>query len=120
MSCSCELFSYYKPSILISNFTYERCKDSFDFREIDRVRVLGRDDPVTVFTLVEKDQYPDVIEAYGTALTEYYEGRFEAAAKLWAEKSDVDLPAAAMSKRARHFVASPPTNWDGVYNLLKK
>lgn len=115
-----EANKYLGTSILISNSTHERCKDSFGFREIDRVRVLGREDPVTVFTPVENDLHSDTTELYGTALTEYYEGRFIAAAQLWATIADVDPPAAAMAKRARDFVASPPTNWDGVYNLLKK
>ena len=62
----------YGTSILISEYTYERVKGEFsDVREVDSVKVRGREQPVRLYELYLPDKYAadwlaDYREAYAT------------------------------------------------------
>jgi len=48
---------YYGTNIIVSEYTYERVKDKFIFRELDRIRVKGKTLPVSIYELIaEKDE----------------------------------------------------------------
>jgi adenylate cyclase len=59
----------YGTSILISEYTYERVKDEFrDVREVDSVKVRGREQPVRLYELYLPGKYAaDWLEAYREA-----------------------------------------------------
>jgi adenylate cyclase len=59
----------YGTSILISEYTYERVKDEFrDVREIDSVKVRGREQPVRLYELYAPGRYAaDWLEEYREA-----------------------------------------------------
>jgi len=51
----------YGTSILISEYTYELVKDEFPAaREIDRVRVRGREQAVSLYELIPEGRYPNL------------------------------------------------------------
>ncbi len=97
----------------------------FRFRRLDRVRVVGKTEPVELFELRR-------VQPVGDALTE----RFEAAlvlyrAQRWDEavnsfrKLLLDFPEDGASKlylqRCIEFQAQPPgADWDGVFNRQEK
>ena len=110
----------YGTEILISGDVLARCENASGFREIDQVRVIGRDDPVDLFVPIAKNIALATIETYAAALHAYRAGEFLGAAALWQKISDVDPAAKAMAARAIELAASPPSEWDGVYDLKSK
>lgn len=104
--------------ILVSEETAARCPSDVPLLEIDRILVVGRDEPVTVFSPIGLDD-GDIGGAYRAALAAYRAGRFGEAARAWARQDAV--PAArAMATRAAELAASPPAAWDGVTRLSEK
>jgi adenylate cyclase len=110
----------YGTEILISGEVMAKCENVSDFREIDRVRVVGRDEPVGLFAPTASDTAPNDIETYASAFRAYTAGNFEGAAGLWREIADIDPAAAAMAARAYTMDKSPPSDWDGVFDLESK
>ena len=113
----------YGTHILVSEQTMQSCSGDIVFREIDRVRVVGRDEPVELYEpLGLRGDVTDLRqnEAYGVALKAYRAGEFDRAVKEWQPLEQTDGAAAAMLGRARQFSVHPPPAWDGVYNLDSK
>jgi len=105
-------------------------------RRIDVVRVVGRDEPVTVYEIVDAAGEPngpdesrlgfdprDVAlrcDQYESALALYESRRWTEAAQAFEavvdESGRVDGPAAVMAARCRRFESQPPPeSWDGVW-----
>jgi adenylate cyclase len=89
------------------------------FREVDRIRVVGRAAPIDIFTPLPGGADASRESNYAAALALYREGRFEAAADAF-DSLNSDPIAATMAKRARAFAASPPPSWDGSTALTTK
>ncbi|NJL59177.1 MAG: adenylate/guanylate cyclase domain-containing protein [Desulfobacteraceae bacterium] len=47
----------YGVKIIVSEYTWEKAKDHFEFRELDIVRVRGRQEPLRIFELLGKDYF---------------------------------------------------------------
>lgn len=115
----------YGTDIVISESTYAQVKDDFICRELDLIRVKGKEQPVRIYELVGKkgEVSPDVsklIEAYEAALKLYREKNFLAASQKFAELSG-DKPSQVFAKRCTEFMQNtPPTGWDGVYTFTVK
>lgn len=108
----------YGTEILVSEATALRCGTAVPLLEIDRITVVGRTEPVTIFVPLRADQ-EDSEKTYGAALSAYRAGRFDEAARSWAAL--VLIPgAAAMADRAAKMAAAPPTDWNGVTSLIEK
>ncbi len=117
----------YGTSIMVSAETASACDDALVFREIDRVRVVGKSQPVVMMeplgfrdTLSAIDQ--DRKAAYETALLHYIERKFELAATTFDVLAQAgDRPAGLMAERARFYQTSPPPpEWRGVTVLDSK
>jgi adenylate cyclase len=107
----------YGTNILLSGDTRAAISDIV-VREIDCVRVVGRADPVVIFTPI--DTHDQTSEAqYAAALNLYRNGDFKAAAdKFTALKGDA--VAAVMAIRASSLAETPPASWDGATPLSVK
>ena len=105
----------YGTEILVSGQTMRSCGQDIAFREIDRVRVVGRDEPVDLYEPLGLRS-----DAYAAALAAYRAGEFARAVEMWQPLEQTDCVAAAMLGRARQFSSAPPPAWDGVYNLDSK
>ncbi len=117
----------FRTRILISDRTRELCGDAIEAREIDTVRVVGREKPVTLFEPItdcddEERKTGDRLATYKQALTNYRAGRFETAEKLFSALAAAgDGPAAAFLKRIQELKsATISDDWDGVTNLDSK
>ncbi|AFE08466.1 adenylate/guanylate cyclase domain-containing protein [Corallococcus coralloides DSM 2259] len=117
----------YGSVIMIGPRTYELAKEHIEVRELDRVRVAGKTEAVTVYELLALKGQLDAstrhtVARYHTALGLYREARFaEAAAVLEAEaaRSPEDGPTAKLLERCREYLETPPEKFDGVANLEK-
>ncbi len=122
----------YRVTLLISERTFRGLKDvnRFAVRLLDRVRVKGKTDPVTIYEVFSGDP-PDVWEKklatkrdFEQAIGLYQLKQFQAAKKLF-EKCMLIYPgdraAEFYIERCNQFIDSGvDENWDGVLNLDSK
>ncbi|PTL78782.1 CHASE2 domain-containing protein [Vitiosangium sp. GDMCC 1.1324] len=118
----------YGSLIMIGPRTYELARDHIEVRELDRVRVAGKEEAVTVYELLAlKGELPaeklETVERYHEALALYRQARFAEAAKVLEARLAEDLedgPTAALLSRCRKYQQHPPPlPFDGVANLEK-
>ncbi len=110
-------------AVLISEFTHRQLSDEFAARQIARVRVAGRSEPVCVFEPIlraDAEARAGILSAFATALQTYYAGWFQEAADLFEKIAGADRPASAYAKRCRLLAAAPPDSWDGVWVMKEK
>ena len=108
---------------MISEFTLQQLGDAFAVRELSRVRVVGRREPVRVFEPMTRercDAAAAVLTQFQTGLQAYYAGEFETAAGVFAEIADDDAPAARYVAKCRTLMEHPPATWDGVWEMTEK
>jgi adenylate cyclase len=121
---------FYGTYIMISEFTYDLVKDKFITRELDLIRVKGKEKPIKVFELIatteEKlsDQYMQMLETYAKGLAHYKVQEwdeaidcFESCIKL----SPEDPPSSEYRSRCIEYkFNSPGPDWDGVTVMKEK
>jgi adenylate cyclase len=121
----------YGCDIVISQYTYRPCADLIWHRELDCIRVKGKNEPVKIYELVglrsdpiavEKEQ---IIEHYHKGREYYLSRKFTRAMGEFGmilEDIDKNDKAAALHlKRCQHFLQEPPPDdWDGVWTLTEK
>ena len=116
----------YGSTVLVNEATAERCGEAIAFREVDRVRVKGRDQPVRILEpLGRRESVTEPqrrqAEAFAQALALFRARRFEEAAERFAALAERDPVARSFADRAGELAADPPeADWDGVRNLLSK
>lgn len=117
----------YGARILVGEDTYEQVKDQLVFREVDRVRVKGKQLPVRAYELLQKER--DInsdkwVLAHSQAYETYHERKFTEALALFSQiKTDypADKVAELYIDRCQHFIDTPPdSSWDGVYERRTK
>ncbi|HEX9942682.1 MAG TPA: adenylate/guanylate cyclase domain-containing protein [Thermoanaerobaculia bacterium] len=111
----------YGTQILVSEFTVRAAGDGFLFRELDWVRVKGKQKPVGIYELLAAAPAPEAdaerAVLYGRGLAAYRARDFERAEALFAGLAERfgDGPAKAFRERCRHYREDPPPlDWDGV------
>ncbi|MBI5592219.1 MAG: adenylate/guanylate cyclase domain-containing protein [Deltaproteobacteria bacterium] len=109
--------------VMISGATRQEIGPAFPMREIARLAVVGRKEPITVY----EPMFPDAYENHKVALTIFdqglrlfYAGRFPEAGEMFASIADQDPAAASYLAKCRHYTASAPDNWDGVWVMTSK
>jgi len=118
----------YGTELLISETTHAAAGASLVAREIDRVRVVGRGQPLGIFEPVGEGaldaRQRELLERYARALASYRARDFGAAARGFAEclaLAPGDGPSAVLLERAQGFAQQPPPpDWDGVHELSSK
>jgi len=119
----------YGTSILVSEATRELAGERFATRELDRVRVVGREAPVRIFELVgaaSEVQEPvrERHRCYAAALARYQGRDFEGAAqvlRVLAAADPGDAPVGLLLARCERLRANPPPpEWDAVHDLDSK
>jgi len=97
---------------------------AFPVRELSRIAVVGRTEPVTVFEPMYPEEFEErrpILEAFGRALSLYYEGAFAEARSVFESTADRDPPAARYAQRCRELEAAPPEGtWSGVWVMTSK
>jgi len=120
----------YGTHLMCSEFTIERCDGSVLARELDLLRVKGKQQPVRVYEVYAKAD--DVVESTrAAAVAHYLRGlelyrdrqfaaaapQFEAALALQPE----DGPSQTYLERCLFYIKTPPPpEWDGVFTMTTK
>jgi adenylate cyclase len=108
---------------MISQYTAELLDDSFAMRELGRLAVVGRQEPVTVYEPMFPEQYganKALLETFAEGLNFFYEGRFTHAREIFRSISGQDPAAAAYADKCKAYIVSPPQHWNGVWTLATK
>jgi adenylate cyclase len=108
--------------LIVSHFTRKAFGNAFPVRELSKVRVVGKAEPITIFEpmLPEvADKCQDQLRAFQTALNVYYQGDFSRAQKLFDAIPD-DPIAATLATRCIAMAANPPPDWDGIWTITEK
>jgi adenylate cyclase len=119
----------YSTNIIIGEVTYEKVRDKFLCRELDSVRVKGKDLPVKIYELVGRnggvpDETKDVICLFHQGLEEYKGRKWQEANETFNKVLDIkpdDCPSKLYLKRSKNLMeAPPPEDWDGVFTMETK
>lgn len=117
---------YYSVQFLVGESTYQRTCDIYRYRELDKVRVVGKQVPVTIYELCGLLSEPEneLVGRFNTALALFRSRQWQAARTCFASiVSDVcdDRTSRIYLERCEHFVKAPPVDgWDGVFNRRDK
>ena len=92
-------------------------------RELGRLQVKGKLEPVTVFEAMTPKQLAarrDALDSFAEALRLYYNARFAEAHAAFTGIKDADPAAARYEQACSKLVAEPPKMWDGRMTLEAK
>ena len=119
----------YGSGMMISESTYRSCEADIDVRELDRITVVGKSEPVTVYQLLNRKNLTtgvdaDLVDQFSKGLELYKAGDFRRAKSEFSACLDIfadDGPALAYISRCQAYTDNPPdADWDGVYRLTEK
>lgn len=119
----------YGTNIIISEYTYAACRDQVHVREIDAVRVKGRNEPVVIHELIGKGtasaEAQAFIDDFHAAIALYKNQQWQEAMDAFNGVLSTHNPGDVCStnyiKRCEQMQADPPgANWDGVYTMTTK
>jgi adenylate cyclase len=120
----------YGTALLVSEMTYQKVSKQFHAREIDTVQVVGKNEPVKIYEILDPIEHPlseqrqNFLQVYAEALNAYHQrnwddgiGYFEHALSYWPE----DQVSSLYIERMKLFKINPPgKSWDGVFVVGSK
>jgi adenylate cyclase len=118
----------YRSRVIISEGTYSQVSHQFVAREVDRIRVKGKQQPVLIYQLLapisERQRYAELLSKYNAALDVYRGQNWREAAGMFGEllgSYPDDGPTQVLLQRCLEFMEeAPDSEWDGVYVMKSK
>lgn len=131
----------YGTNLMISQFTYEDVKDQLEVRELDRIRVVGKSEPVAIYEiLAEKGgldaETQEAMQTFARGLEHYRKKQWAEAiqefnavleirpndgpSKTFIERCEGFKNARVDGKRESDKAFSLPDDWDGVFQMTSK
>jgi adenylate cyclase len=117
---------YYGTSIMASGMTVAQTGNAVAWRELDAIKVKGRDEPIKVYEPLAKgyqetEEQGKIAAAYAEGLKCWRAREFAKAVEWFDRTAGVDLPSALFRKRASDLAANPPpADWAPVNTLEGK
>jgi len=121
---------------MISHYTHDLVKDSFETRLLDKITVVGKSEPVTVYELLSEKgkltpEAAGLLEVYNNGVNYYYSRNWKKALEYFAEAAELEpnkkaapgkpTPSARFVEMCRAYIENPPgKDWDGVNRLTSK
>lgn len=118
----------YGVRIVISQFTYAEVKDAFTARELDWVKVKGKNEPIRIFELICEGKpghdWTGCLPRFQEGFELYHARKFEEAGikfqeALLARPGD-PVSEIYIERCAEYVKEPPPPEWDGVYVMKTK
>lgn len=120
----------YGAHILISEFTFNLLKGTYRCRDIDKVVVKGKTEPVTIFEVLDyhnEESYPNMAAAMGhfrDGMAAYRAGNFDEAVPYFEQTlacNPKDKAATLYIERCAQLKGTvDPETWDGVWVMTSK
>ena len=120
----------YAARILISENTFAKLRGTYRSREIDRVVVKGKTEPVSVYEILdyhEEETFPNVMEVlnhFKSGLQYYRAGKWDDAIAAFGEAlklNEDDKLTQMYVERCEHLKADPPgDDWNGIWVMKEK
>jgi adenylate cyclase len=121
---------FYSCPVVICAKTHASLHDDYVSREIDSIRVKGKDRPIVIYEILDyhtPDSFPHLQEAiahYNAGVSAYKTRNWQEAMQCFKECLDIkpaDGPSKIYLQRCEYFLQHPPTrNWDGVWTMEVK
>jgi adenylate cyclase len=114
----------YGTKIIVSENTYNECQESFEFRHLDRVSLLGRSQGMNIYELISpingiSTKHKKIYEFYEAGLRYYFDQKWSKALDFFNEVikyQPKDTPSRLMLNRClRYKISPPPKGWNGVF-----
>ncbi|MGE4398238.1 MAG: CHASE2 domain-containing protein [Campylobacterales bacterium] len=116
----------YHAHIVISEFTKSGLKNDYTIRELDLVRVKGKNEPVSIYEVLDdkapSEEFKIENTRYQEALSAYRASLFTEALSIFKElhdKTGVYLYNVYI-ERCEHYIENPPSEFDGVFTFTTK
>jgi adenylate cyclase len=122
------LTKQYGVQTILSEYTRDAI-EGYVYRELDRVRVKGKKEPVTIFEPICKiiqlsDITKEQLNNYAEALNLYHSQSWDAAESLLKQLQSIDpecILYRLYTQRIEEFRLNPPgENWDGIFSHISK
>ncbi len=114
----------FKTYTMISAMVKERLGGAFPLRELSRIAVVGRKEPVTVYEPMTPEVYErrrQILDVFTRGLEQYYAGNFDEARRIFEGIAAQDPPASCYVEKCRELAAAPPRDgWSGVWVMTSK
>jgi DNA-binding response OmpR family regulator len=124
----------YGVDTIISEFSYSMVKERILVRELDRVRVVGKMQPVTIYEVVckmesqEFQQFHELVNLFTSGMERYKEGNFQDALEFFKQSEGMEQkkvylktnPSKVYIRRCIQLIENPPENWQGIWTLSEK
>ena len=119
----------YNAQILISDSTHRQLNGVYRTREVDRVVVKGKTEPVAVHEVLDHhtdETFPnlmDVVNDFRDGISSYRSGAWDAAIGSFQRclrAHPADALSATYVDRCEQLRAHPPEQWDGVWVMTSK
>ncbi|MEW5908644.1 MAG: adenylate/guanylate cyclase domain-containing protein [Thermodesulfobacteriota bacterium] len=109
--------------VLISKATADRLNKDFFCREIGRVAVIGRKEPVLVFEPMFSDEFKrrsESLNRFAIGLNLFYQGSFDEAHALFSSLQETDPAASAYKRRCEELKPVIGDKWNGTWVMTRK
>ena len=120
----------YGTRIMVSERTYDAVRSEILGRQVDRMAVVGRSQPVVTYELLGVRGAPDAaaleefMKVYTEGLTAYFNRAWPSSLAYFDHALQLrpdDRPSRIHRERVRHYIQHPPPpEWDGVFILQSK
>jgi adenylate cyclase len=118
----------YQIQVVISESTYNAVAGKFVCRELDKIKVKGKNQPVNIYELMdvaaERSKYESLLTGFDRAMAAYRSQNWKDAAGQFGQLLGVypdDGPTRVFLQRALEYLDNAPeTDWDGVYVMKSK
>jgi len=124
----------YGVDTIISESSYSLVSDKILVRELDNVRVVGKNLPVTIYELITGLNSPDapgftnLLDYFNRGIEHYKTGRFSDALDCFQNAETLEPyksylktnPSRVYKSRCIHLLNNPPEFWEGIWNLTEK
>lgn len=120
----------YGCDIILSEFTYDLCRDRIWVRELDKIRVKGKNQAVSIYELIGENDMPindstkKFLDLYAAGRQAYINRDFAQGITYFDEARQLkptDQPVLIHLERSKKYLQNPPPEfWDGVHTMTTK
>lgn len=106
----------YGTNVMVNDLIYEQVADLVESRKLDLIQVVGKEEPVTAYEVLERKgelgaEMMQVLELYNQGMDTYWEYKFAEAKKFFDQALAIvpsDGPSALYADRCEDFSLNPP------------